>query len=357
MPNTRGPQAGPPPVGRDDGRSERAVVIAATNYQTIVDTLKRDRGAEAKAIQAMFGGDKGLMERFLAVCFSSLAGNNDLLLNADPMSIVQAVKDAASLGLEPTGLGGEGAIIRYKDKATFQPMWRGYLKRIRNSGKVVDVDVQIVYMNDDFYVELGTDPRIHHVPKLFGERNDDGSYIEERGEYKGVYAWALMPSGKYIIEYLPTAEINQIRDQFSQAWRSDKTASPWATSWGEMARKTVIRRLAKRLPGEAVDQLLVIEGRADVAEAAGAQPSVAVSRAQRLALAAVNGEQAQQGTEPEPDGQQGGSETEPPSNPAYTGELEGVTCDAQSPFDPEQACILNAGHPNNHRGSDRTSWS
>ena len=46
---------------------------AAANYLIIQDTLKADHGAEAKAIQAMFGGDKDLMNRFLAVAFAALA--------------------------------------------------------------------------------------------------------------------------------------------------------------------------------------------------------------------------------------------------------------------------------------------
>ena len=34
--------------------------------------------------------------------------------------MLQAIKDAASLGLEPTGLGGEGFINVYKGVAVFQ---------------------------------------------------------------------------------------------------------------------------------------------------------------------------------------------------------------------------------------------
>lgn len=245
-------RSGPPPVQRAVQEESRAP-LAVQNYYTVVETLKENGGAEAKAIRAMFGGDQDLMNRFLAVVFSAIANNRDIL-ECNPMSIVQSIKDAASLGLEPTGLTGEGAIIPYKNVATFQPMWRGYVKRIRNSGKVVDIDTQVVYEGDEFDIGLGTNPSIKHRPVLPG----DG----ERGHFRGVYAWAQMPSGLFIIEWLTVPDINAVRDNFSAANKSGK-AGPWDTSWGEMARKTVIKRLAKRLPGSAVDDILRVEARGD----------------------------------------------------------------------------------------------
>ncbi len=248
----------------------------------------------------MFNGDKALRDRFLAVVFSALAKNPDVLQNCTPISIVQSVKDAASLGLDATGLTGEGAIIRYGDSAQFQPMWRGYVKRIRNSGKVVDIDCQIVFMNDSFNLELGTNPSVWHKPILVGEVDDDGAQVTQRGDYRGCYAWALMPSGKYIIEYLTTADINAVRDRYSQA--AKRAGSPWDTAWTEMARKTVIKRLAKRLPGEAVDSLIVVEARNDQAvEALGAATAAVndgLADVRRLALKA-SGAQVAPSTDPE----------------------------------------------------------
>lgn len=352
MPSDRGPQAGPPPT--------RAVVPhqdAEANFLTIRETLTSTRNADAKQILSMFGGDKDLMNRFMAVAFSTLASNSDLLARCTPMSVIQAVKDAAALGLEPTGLGGEGAIVRYGDAASFQPMWRGYLKRIRNSGKVVDVDVQIVYEHDEFQVELGTHPSIHHVPKLFGEKDDEGQYIEQRGDYRGVYAWALMPSGLYIIEWMPTADINYVRDTFSTAHRRDPKASPWATSWPEMARKTAIRRLAKRLPGEAVDKLLILDAKADNAEAARpVDTTIRVSEAQRVALAAVGGADPAAGaTADEIEPQQTSEKDAQP----VAGADASPACNAVSPYDDSDRCNRAAGHPAsvNHRGTDGSTWS
>ena len=362
MPNN----AGPPPVPQQNvGQDQsRALTRIEANYAEVTGSF-RNR-AEMNAIRAMFANDKALADRFLAVAFSALANQSNILKNCTAVSIVQAIKDAASLGLDPTGLNGEAALVPYGDKATLQPMWRGYLKRIRNSGKVVDVDCQIVYMNDDFALRLGTEPGINHVPKLFGETNEEtGEFLEERGGYRGIYAWALMPSGKYIIEYLPTVEINEIRDRFSQAYRRSPNDNPWTFSWGEMARKTVIRRLAKRLPAEAVDKLLIAEAMADqVADELKGQIAAAndgLADVRRIAIAAASGEQpapeqpAGQGlTEP-----QGGSETEPVAVPVETEAEAGpiADCAVPSPYGDGQTCVLVEGHDGNHKGADKSTWN
>jgi recombination protein RecT len=269
------------------------LTVAQRNYMTIAETLKGSGGTEARAIRAMFSGDKALMDRFLAVAFSALSsGDQDILINSDPMTVVQAIKDAASLGLEPVGISGEGALVRYGRQAKFMPMWRGYVKRIRNSGKVQDVDCQLVYANDDFVMALGTEPGIHHVPIL--PPNDPEARKEDwRGDITGCYAWALMPSGKYIIEYMTTAELNLIRDKYGNTETRSGRTLPWADAWGEMARKTVIRKLAKRLPQEAVDQLLRVEAKSDEAAAEvrvlAAQANRDMAEVRQIALGAVGG--------------------------------------------------------------------
>jgi recombination protein RecT len=217
--------------------------------------MKANKGAEARAIEAMLGSEE-MRDRFLATTFALLARESDVLQKATPLSIVDAIKTAASMGLEP--MTSDGAIVVYGNKATFLPMWQGYLKRIRNSGHVHEVDTQLVYEHDLFELRLGTDPQIDHVPAKI-VKNDDGEVIADRGGYLGAYAWALMATGKYIIEFMSEDEINLIRDQYG----NKKGPSPWQNAWGEMARKTVLRRLAKRLPGEAVEKLLRVEAEVD----------------------------------------------------------------------------------------------
>lgn len=279
------PNAGPPPVQTSAvaRRDEQEESTRESAYAALVKAFDRpDRQAE---MRAMLGSDDNV-QRFLAVAFHAIVTDSKLLKEATVASIIQAVKDSASLGLEPTGLTGEGWIIVYGRTATFQPGYRGYLKRIRNSGIVQDIDCQLVYMNDAFDLQLGTDPDVKHTPKLVGELDEEGKPIAERGDYRGAYAWARMPSGTKVVEWMTTADIQSVRTNFSKAANADA----WVKSWGEMARKTVIRRLAKRLPQNAVDQLLRLDAEAErLADEEPGGKALDVAGARSAVLAALEG--------------------------------------------------------------------
>ena len=275
-------RGGTPPVQSNVQRQETGDKASRT-LMVIQEKLRENNAAEAKAIRAMLGGNKALMERFISTTSRLLLQNSNILRTATPESILDSIMQAASLGLEP--LTDDGAIVVYGSTARFQPMYRGYLKRIRNSGQVQDIDTQVVYENDEFEHQQGTDPWIKHVPFRV-QKDTEGNVTQDRGGYRGAYAWALMPSGKYIIEWMDEAEINYVRDTFSQASRND---SPWRTSWGEMARKTVLRRLAKRLPASAVNMLLEADSEADNAERTMQQLNAPVDQARLAAVEAAVG--------------------------------------------------------------------
>jgi recombination protein RecT len=220
-------------------------------FQQVADAFKRDNAAEAKAIRMMFP-TKTEQDRFLAVVFGLLAAESDILERCTAISIIDSIKSAATMGLIPGT--SDGSLIRRGDKCTFLPEYGGYLKRIRNSGKVQDVDTQLVFENDSFTYELGTRPKILHVPVL-----------GERGNLTHAYAWALMMSGTYLIDVMDVDELNYIRDRYGAKDSMGNVVGPWTTNYGEMCRKTTIRRLAKRLPQEAVEAILQADAVADEA--------------------------------------------------------------------------------------------
>lgn len=283
------PATGRPPVAtsavavREPAADRRDMIV----YRDVASKLRRaDRWADLVSML----GSRDLAERFISVALHAISNNSDLLLNAEPMTIIQAVKDSAALGLEPTGLGGEGWIIRYGKVATFQPGYRGYLKRIRNSGLVSFVDCQVVYEADVF--EYGWSEQgawFRHRPNARELFDADGN-TRGRGNYWGAYAYATMPSGYCYLEPMPFAEIEHIRRTYSKAG-ADGKLTPWDTHWGEMARKTAIRKLAKRLPQSAVDRLLAADEAIEqqIAEE-NDRPRLDVSAVRARAIAAAGGE-------------------------------------------------------------------
>jgi recombination protein RecT len=170
------------------------------------------------------------VERFVRTTLTAVQTNPDLI-NADRRTLFASATRAAQMGLLPDGR--EGAIVTFGGKCQFMPMLGGVLKLVRNSGELASIDAQIVYKNDKFTYRPGIDLVPAHEPDWFGER----------GETVGVYAVAKMKDGAAYVEILSKKQVEQVRN-VSRA----KASGPWVTWWDEMARKTAIRRLAKRLP-------------------------------------------------------------------------------------------------------------
>jgi recombination protein RecT len=110
----------------------------------------------------------------------------------------------------------------------------GILKRIRQSGEVARVSAHVVHENDQFTVSYGFDEDVTHVPPPLDK---------PRGKPIGAYATAVLKDGSKLLEVMSLEQIEQVR-KVSRAANN----GPWVAWWSEMARKTVMRRLSKRLP-------------------------------------------------------------------------------------------------------------
>lgn len=202
--------------------------------------------ARTEQLQSLLG-TPGAVERFKTVALHTVVHDTGLR-ECDTLSIVEAIREAAVLNLEVYGPLGEAWILPQGKTARLSIGYRGLLKLVRQSGGVSFVDAQIVYMQDEFDVEFGTAPRILHRPLVFGERDKATNELEQdRGSYRGAYAWAQLVGAPFpLIEWMPLVDIEQVR-KASPAVRAGKK-SPWDTWYSEMARKSPLRRLAKRLP-------------------------------------------------------------------------------------------------------------
>lgn len=183
------------------------------------------------------------VERFMRVVQTAIASNPDLG-QADRRSLWESTMKAAQDGLLPDGRDAAFVIFNAKEKGPngkdhwikkvqFMPMVGGILKKIRNSGELLSIAAHVVYTNDTFSYALGDDERIEHTPCL----------DEDRGTPQLVYAIAKTKDGGVYREVMTVKDVEKVRN-VSRA----KDSGPWKTWWDEMAKKTVIRRLAKRLP-------------------------------------------------------------------------------------------------------------
>lgn len=169
------------------------------------------------------------VKKFQRVAMTAIQ-QSPALLDADRRTLFGACMRAAQDGLLPDGR--EGAIVTFKGQAQWMPMVAGIMKKVRNSGEISTWSVQVVKANDEFDFQLGDEEKIVHKPAL-----------TERGDTIGAYSIVTMKDGEKSREWMSIEEINRIR----QRSRSGNSG-PWNTDFDEMAKKTVVRRHAKRLP-------------------------------------------------------------------------------------------------------------
>jgi recombination protein RecT len=197
------------------------------------------------------------IERFERTCLVAVQRNPDLL-KANPDSLLLSCQRAAQDGLLPDGR--EGAIVVFGGQAQWMPMVAGLMKLARNSGEIASITAHVAYKGEKFLVILGDEERIEHERSL--DLADDAQPI-------AVYAVAKLKNGETVREIMTTKQVEKVRN-VSRA----KGNGPWVQWWDEMAKKTAIRRMTKRLPlstdrddderfqraAESIDEANTIEG-------------------------------------------------------------------------------------------------
>ncbi len=163
------------------------------------------------------------------------------LMDATQDSVIQCLAKCATDGLMPDGKEAALVVYSVKDgnnwikKAQYMPMVDGVLKRARMSGEVLSIAAKVVYENDEFdYWVDEHGEHFKHRPK-FGAR----------GEVKLVYAFAKLKTGDLVFEGMDREDIDRVR---GASKNGDKPNSPWGQWYDRMACKSVLHRLARRLP-------------------------------------------------------------------------------------------------------------
>lgn len=351
--------------------------VARVEPKEMVSRITGMMDSRADQMRDLLGGDERLYERFRTVALHAVT-SNPRLMESDPASIFEAIRDSATLGLEPNGLMGEGYVLPYRDSRTgrtlaqFQVGWRGLLKLIRRSNGIASIDAQCVYEFDTFDVDLGSEPKVVHKPSL-----------TERGNRVGAYAVCRLSSGELVIEWMPNAEIEMVRRS-----SKSKDKGPWVDWPDEMARKTVLKRIAKRLPlAHVAERALEIEAQADsladdqhrpTRHIASNGPTAAVQRVHdRLGITQGHGtsepewqEVEEAPDEPPPPVDQAGahgvldsSVGSPMPAPSSGSGASPLASEPDAPpgrcdgFSAELgACVREPDHPGHHRNRDKESW-
>lgn len=200
---------------------------ALVEFQQILSTKREGIASRLPAHM------RHLTDRMVKIALTA-AAKNPKILDCSRESVLMSIMQAAELGLEPGGALGEGYLVPYGSTCQFIPGYRGLISLARRSGQIISIEAHLVREGDEFDFSLGLEPTLVHRPNL--EK-------EDLGAIRFVYAVAKIRGGGTQHEVMSKAEIEAIRK------RSRASGSgPWVTDYGEMARKTVIRRLFKYLP-------------------------------------------------------------------------------------------------------------
>lgn len=170
--------------------------------------------------------------KFVRILQSAVMAN-PTFTSIDKNSFFRAAMECAKDGLLPDGK--EAAIIQMTNKAIYIPMVAGIIKRIYSSEKVKSLVCEIIYANDEFDYEIGVNgPILNHKPAIFGA---------ERGARIGVYAIAYLRPEGMACDLMSKADVEKIKEE------SRSKNGPWhGAHENEMWKKTVLKRLSKRLP-------------------------------------------------------------------------------------------------------------
>jgi recombination protein RecT len=231
------------------------------------------------------------LDRFERNVANAFMANPDLI-KADPALVFRELAGLAGLGLllDPQ-LGEAYLIIGWNARAgRHEPQrrvgYRGLIKLARQSGEVKQIYAHEVCQNDHFICKLGTEKVLEHKPDVFGDR----------GPIVGYYAVVKYSDGTTDFEPMSVADVHAIRDR-SDAWKAFKAgkikSTPWSTDDPEMSKKTVMRRLCKRVPqSPELAEALAIEDRAEgyLVEDRPVAPVNAKSELDRFAGKTIEGE-------------------------------------------------------------------
>lgn len=204
----------------------------------IRSTLQSENVMNQVSLALPKGMDTG---RFMRIVVTA-CNKNPKLTECDPQSILLSVMQAAAMGLECDGRQAH-LIPRWNGKkncfeAQFQSDYKGLVGLVRKNPSVSDVYAVNVFSADMFVIKQGLHRDLIH---------EEAPVTEDRGKFLGSYAVVQFKDGSASWEWMRASDIYAIRDR-SDGWKAHVEkgfSTPWKTDEGEMAKKTVLKRLLK----------------------------------------------------------------------------------------------------------------
>jgi recombination protein RecT len=202
------------------------------------DLVIREHARELTSVLPSHLAEKG--DGWIASAVAAVRKDRGLwaAANNDPGSVMNALSEAARLGLQP-GTAEYYLTVR-SGKVLGITGYQGEIELMYRAGAVSSVIVEPVFVNDGFQYTPGVDPRPIHTIDWDAE---------DRGPIRLAYAYAVMKDGatsKVVV--VNKARIKRAKDASATA---GKSFSPWSSDEVAMWMKTAAHDLAKWVPTSA----------------------------------------------------------------------------------------------------------
>lgn len=164
------------------------------------------------------------------------------LLDATPESLFGCTIAAAQMGLMLGGALGQCYLVPFKGKVNLIVGYKGYIQLVNRSGQTGVINAFTVYDKDQFSHEMGSSPKISHLPGKYETAAD----VQARKPV-AFYATCLTKFGA-TFQVMTKAEAEHHRNRFAMARKGGEVVGPWVDHFDSMAMKTCIIKLCKYLP-------------------------------------------------------------------------------------------------------------
>jgi recombination protein RecT len=178
-------------------------------------------------------------ERMIASLLTAVNRNPDLQ-KCTPVSLIRETIRAAQMGFDVSGIGGKFYLVPFWNRDIGQHEaqgitgYRGLEELARRTGDIVAIWSREVYEHEQFTYRDGIVQEIFHQPE--GPQTADE-------QPTGAYAVALWKNGFRQGEVMNRVQLEKVRSMSKMP-----DGLMWKNHTSEAYRKTVTRRLCKRLP-------------------------------------------------------------------------------------------------------------
>ena len=167
------------------------------------------------------------------------------LAAGDRQSVVNAVTNIAAIGISLNPAKKQAYLVPRKGKICLDISYMGLIDLAIQSGSIMWAQAGLVHANDAFTLNGFDRPPTHSF----------NPFSKDRGDVVGAYVVVKMHSGDYLTECMSREDIDAIKNR-SESVKAGKQ-SPWDTDYGEMAKKTVVKRAYKYWPkSDRLDQAI-----------------------------------------------------------------------------------------------------